>query len=494
MSKFELGRRTVMTNAVLFGATMGLPLAGCSKAAPNADGSISFPKDFLWGTATSSYQIEGSTSADGRGPSIWDTLVKTPGKIKDGSNGDIACNSYTRWREDIALIKSLGLKSYRFSIAWPRIQADGTGPANQKGLDYYKNLIDGLLEAGIRPLPTMYHWDLPQGLQDKGGWPARDTADRFADYASILVKALGDRTPNWCVFNEPSAFTGAGYKDGIHAPGHKSTEEFLRATHTVNRAYGLTDRATKALRPKIQLSNAINMSPAYPATDSAEDMAATKRFDAYLNMWFAQTSQTGQYPEGVLPADQLRAMLNYLPEDEAILKAPYDWMGINYYTPFRVSADPTAKDPFLTGIKGEWATAPIPNAPKNDIGWQIYPIGLADVLKHMHKLVGDIPFEVLENGGAFNEAPDASGRIKDQRRIDFLDTHLRAVADAIAAGVPVRAYHLWSLMDNFEWSEGYSQRFGMVYTDYANGQKRMPKDSAAWYAKVAKRNGLVRAG
>jgi beta-glucosidase len=487
-----LNRRDVLARAVLFGSAMGLPLGGCSRAAP--DGTVTFPKDFLWGTATSSYQIEGSTTVDGRGASIWDTFAKTPGKIKDGSNGDVACDSYRRWRDDIALIKSLGLKSYRFSIAWPRIQADGVGAANQKGLDYYKNLIDGLLEAGIRPLPTMYHWDLPQSLQDKGGWPARDTAERFADYATILVKALGDRTPDWCVFNEPSAFTGAGHMDGIHAPGLKNKELFLLATHTVNRAYGLTDRAVKGLRPGIKLSNAINMSPAYAASDSAEDMAATKRFDAYVNMWFAQTSQTGQYPEGVLPADQLLKLLDFRAEDEAILKAPYDWMGINYYTPFRVSADPKATHPFLTGVKAEWAVAPVANAPKNDIGWQIHPVGLSDVLKHMHKLVGDIPFEILENGGAFNEAPDATGRIKDQRRIDFLDGHLRAVADAIAAGVPVRGYHLWSLMDNFEWGEGYTQRFGMVYVDFENGQKRIPKDSAAWYAKVAERNGLVKAG
>jgi beta-glucosidase len=489
MSSPKFDRREVLTNAVLFGAAIAIP--GTAQATGRLRRRVMFPKDFLWGTATSSYQIEGSTNVDGRGASIWDTFAKTPGKIKDGSNGDIACDSYRRWREDIALIKSLGLKSYRFSIAWPRIQADGTGPTNQKGLDYYKNLIDGLLEAGIRAVPTMYHWDLPQALQDKGGWPERDTAERFADYAAILVKELGDRTPDWCVFNEPSAFTGAGHMDGIHAPGLTDKALFLRATHTVNRAYGLTDRAVKALRPGIKLSNAINMSPAYSASDSAADLAATKRFDAYVNMWFAQTSQTGQYPEGVLPADQLRKLLDFRPEDEAILKAPYDWMGINYYTPFRVSADPTATHPFLTGVKAEWATAPVANAPKSDIGWQIYPIGLADVLKHMHKLVGNIPFEILENGGAFNEAPGRDGRIRDRRRIDFLDTHLRAVADAIAAGVPVRAYHLWSLMDNFEWGEGYTQRFGMVYTDYANNQRRIPKDSAFWYAQVAKRNGLL---
>jgi beta-glucosidase len=492
MTDVELDRRTILANAIVFGAAIGAPSAAFARA--KGKGRVLFPKDFMWGTATSSYQIEGSTDVDGRGVSIWDIFAKTPGKTKDGKNGDVACDSYRRWREDIALIKSLGLKSYRFSIAWPRIQADSTGPVLQKGLDYYKNLIDGLLEAGIRPLPTMYHWDLPQALQDKGGWPARDTADRFADYAAILVKALGDRTPDWCVFNEPSAFTGAGYKDGIHAPGHRSTEEFLRATHTVNRAYALAYRAAKALRPAIQLSNAINVSPAYPKTNSAADLAATKRFDAYVNMWFAQTSITGRYPEGVLPADQLRTLLDYRPEDEAILKTPYDWMGINYYTPFLVSHDPTETHPFLTGIKAEWATAPKPGMPKTDIGWQIYPVGLTDVLKSVRKVVGDIPFEILENGGAFNEAPDARGRIRDQRRIDFLDTHLRAIADAIAAGVRVRAYHLWSLMDNFEWSEGYTQRFGMVYVDFDNGQKRMPKDSAAWYAAVARRNGLTRVG
>jgi beta-glucosidase len=487
-----LDRRRFMTTASLLGATLTLPtIAEATARAARPKRLVRFPKDFVWGTATSSYQIEGSVNVDGRGKSIWDTFSHTPGKIRDGSNGDVACDSYRRWREDVALIKSLGLKSYRFSIAWPRIQADGTGAANQKGLDYYRGLIDGLLEVGIRPLPTLYHWDLPQALQDKGGWPERDTASRFADYARITTQALGDRTPDWCIFNEPSAFTGAGHKDGIHAPGLTDTRLFLKSTHTVNLAYGMAYRAIKSVRPDCKMGNAINVSAVYAATDSAKDKEAARRFDNYVNLWFLHAAKTGTYPDGVLPPDQINDLLGIRDGDSAIMKTPYDFLGINYYTPFRASDAPNEKDVFLTGLKAEWATARDGQNPKSDIGWRIYPVGFTDVLKRVNEFMGGIPIEILENGGAFNDKPGPDGRIRDIRRIAFLDDHLRAMHDAMTAGVPVRAYHHWSLMDNFEWGEGYSQRFGMVFTDYDDNQKRIVKDSGNWFAAVAARNGLL---
>lgn len=485
-------RRSFMGSAFAMGAILVVPGGTLARAAKQSLPQVRFPKNFMWGAATSSYQIEGAVDVDGRGPSIWDTFSRIPGKIRDGSNGDVACDSYRRWREDHDLIESLGLKSYRFSLAWPRIQPDGFGAVNQRGLDHYKRIIEDLLRRGMRPLPTLYHWDLPQALQDRGGWPARDTAQRFADYAEIVTRAMGDLCRDWCVFNEPSAFTGAGYKDGIHAPGHTCTGEFLRATHTVNRAYGLAYRAMKAVRPELQLSNAINVSAVYPASDSAADIEAARRFDNYVNLWFLKTAKDGAYPDGVLPPEQMDELLNRREGDMDIVRTPYDWMGINYYTPFLASADPEETGAFLTGVKAQWATGPDGSQePKTDIGWRVYAPGFADVLKHVRQLYGDVPFEILENGGAFNDVPDADGRIRDARRIDYLDGHLRAVADAIAAGVNVRAYHQWSLMDNFEWGEGYSQRFGMVYTDYADNQRRTVKDSGRWFAAAAARNGLL---
>lgn len=479
--------RRGLLGGVALGATLALPRAARAQAPARA---LAFPKGFVWGTATAAYQIEGAVDVDGRGRSIWDTFSHTPGKTKNGDTGDVACDSYRRWREDIALVKALGLKSYRFSIAWPRIQADGRGPANQRGLDHYRRMIDALLAEGIRPLPTLYHWDLPQALEDRGGWPVRDTAHRFTDYATIVTRALGDRVPDWGVFNEPKTFTALGYQAGIHAPGRRDEAAFLRSTHVVNLAYGMAYRAMKAERRGLRIGNAIDVSFGYPASDSAADRAAVERWDKFNNLWFLEPALTGRYPEGVLPGDRLAALLDIRDGDLAMLRAAPDWIGINYYSPFRIAAVPPSGRLVGDGIDAKWAVAPVPSA-KTDIGWDIYPAAFQAILQRLATITRDIPIEITENGASFNIAPGPDGRIHDAQRIAYLDGHLRAVHGAITAGVPIRGYHQWSLLDNFEWAEGYSQRFGMVWTDYANGQKRTIKDSGHWYAGVAQRNGLL---
>lgn len=479
--------RRGLLGSMALGATLSLP--SMARARP-ANAPLAFPDGFYWGTATAAYQIEGAVDVDGRGKSIWDTFSHTPGKTKNGDTGDIACDSYRRWPEDIALVKALGLKSYRFSIAWPRIQADGRGPANSRGLDHYSRIVDTLLAAGIRPLPTLYHWDLPQALEDQGGWPVRETAHRFTDYAAIVTRALGDRVPDWGVFNEPKTFTALGYQAGAHAPGRRDEAAFLRATHVVNLAYGMAYRAMKTEHRGLKIGNALDVSFGYPASGSAADRAAVARWDKFNNLWFLEPALTGSYPAGVLPDDRLAALLDIRDGDAELLRASPDWLGINYYSPFRVAAVAPTGKLVGDGIDAKWAVAPSPTA-KTDLGWDIYPAAFQAVLEQLGQVTGSIPIEITENGASFNIAPDANGRIRDSQRIAYLDGHLRAVRGAIAAGTPIRGYHQWSLLDNFEWAEGYSQRFGMVWTDYENGRKRTIKDSAQWYAALAKRNALL---
>lgn len=480
-----MDRRTFVGSAIAFGGTLSHVGFAASPAKP----ALRFPPGFIWGTATAAYQIEGAIDVDGRGPSIWDTFSRTPGKTRNGDTGAVATDSYRRWAEDIDLINALGLKSYRFSIAWPRIQATGAGPANQRGLDHYKRIVDRLLGLGIRPLPTLYHWDLPQALEDEDGWANRDTAYRFAEYAQIVARALADRVSDWGLFNEPRAFTQVGYQHGGHAPGRKDEAAFLRVTHVVNLAYGLGSRAMRAVRPDLKLGNALDVSMGYPASGTADDAAAARQWDAFNNLWFLETPLTGQYPKGVLPDDRLTDALGMRAGDNKILKAPLDWIGINYYSPSRISRDHSVKGLFGNGVKAEWAVAP-GRQPKTDIGWDVYAPGFAAVLKRLHEVSGRIPIEITENGAAYNTTPSHDGRIKDHARIAYLESHLRAVHEAIQAGVPIRGYHHWSLLDNFEWAEGYTQRFGMVWTDYANGLKRTVKDSGNWFSAVATANAL----
>jgi beta-glucosidase len=475
---------TVSSNA----AHIARPVTPDDFRARQLDTTSTFPKNFFWGTATSGYQIEGAWKEDGKGESIWDSFAHTRGKIKNGDTGDLACDSYHRWREDIALMRAMNLNSYRFSISWPRIQPTGSGAANSKGLDYYSRLVDALLEARIRPLVTLYHWDLPQALEDAGGWPNRDTASRFAEYAERMARALGDRISDWLLFNEPLAFTYRGYLEGTHAPGRKSLLDFLRASHTVNLAQGAGFRALKAARPSARVGTAFSMSPCEPATNTGEDKLAAERADAITNLWFLEPVLKGRYPEAlaVLPD----AAWGVKSADLDNMRAPLDVIGINLYYRTIASASGAIERVFhpqewlfpvkLTG--GEQGS-------RTDVGWEIWPGALYDMLTRISRDFNRPVIEITESGCAYNDGPDASGAIHDTRRIDYHRQYLQALARAISDGADVRGYHAWSLIDNFEWAEGFSQRFGLVYMDFQT-QQRSIKESGRWYAKVAEKNAL----
>ncbi|MFL6548550.1 MAG: GH1 family beta-glucosidase [Povalibacter sp.] len=492
-----MNRRDLLQSSLALSglAAYATPLIGAAAAAdatPPATSTASgvFPSGFLWGAATAAYQIEGAWKEDGRGESVWDRFAHTPGKVLNGDNGDVACDSYHRFQDDIALLKQMNLKTYRYSIAWPRIQPDGRGKANEKGLDYYKRLTDAILEAGIRPIPTLYHWDLPQTLEDAGGWPNRETADRFADYTQIVANALSDRIGQWLIFNEPKTFTGVGYWQGRHAPGRKEPLQFIKATHTVNLAQGMAFRVLKAVRSNLEVGSAFDVSPMFPATDSYADLAAAERWHKFQNLWFVHTALHGRYPDGALAADKQDELLGFREGDDKIMRAPLDFMGINYYAPFIVRHVPEGNGVPGLDLQGQWANAP-GEQEKTDIGWDIYPVGFYEILMRMSRECGNLPIEITENGAAYNVGPDAKGQIHDPQRIAYLRSHLTELSRAINDGARVRAYHCWSLMDNFEWAYGYSQRFGLVYVNFAKGQKRTIKDSGQWYGKVAAANKVV---
>jgi len=495
----RLNRRRFLQSALATGAVAALPatfLNGCGgssqpRAAIQAvpfepPSEASFPKGFFWGTATASYQIEGAWNEDGKGESIWDRFAHTPGAIKNSDNGDTACDSYHRWREDIALMHAMNLNSYRFSMGWPRIQPTGSGAANQKGLDYYSRLVDALLEAHVRPMVTLYHWDLPQSLQDAGGWTNRDMVGRFSDYVQLIAKALGDRVSDWNLFNEPIAFTDLGYLDGTHAPGHKSIVEFLRATHVVNLAQGESYRALKSARSSARVGTAFSMSPCEPATNSEADKLAVERAHAVTNVWFLETALRGRYPDAFtfLPERIMRIKSG----DMETMRAPLDFIGINLY--YRtICSSPSAKER-LTNTQ-DWLF-PVKmvggeQGPKTDSGWEVWPKALYDMIMRVTRDYNRPVIEITESGCAYNDIPDAAGRIDDRRRTEYYRGHLGAVAKSIADGADVRGYHAWSLIDNFEWAEGFSQRFGLAYVDFKT-QQRTPKDSGKWFAKVAAEN------
>ncbi len=460
--------------------------ASSNPSAPNFPAQAVFPKGFLWGTATASYQIEGAWTEDGKGESIWDRFTHTPGTIKNGDTGDIACDSYHRWREDIALMKAMNLNSYRFSIAWPRIQATGTGPANPKGIDSYSRIVDALLEARIRPMVTLYHWDLPQALQDSGGWTNREMVGRFSDYVQLVGKALGDRVSDWMLFNEPAAFTDLGYLDGTHAPGHKSILEFLRATHVVNLAQGESFRALRSVRPTARVGTALSMSPCEPATNSEADQLAATRAHAITNIWFLEPALRGRYPEALtfLPETAMRIKSG----DMEKVRAPLDFVGINLYYRTMASSPGTVErvghaQNWLFPVKMEGGQ----QGPKTDIGWEVWPKALYDMVMRITRDYNRPVLEITESGCAYNDEPDSGGAIPDLRRIAYHREYLGALAKSIADGADVRSYHAWSLMDNFEWAEGYSQRFGLAYIDFKT-QKRTIKESGRWYAQVAAGN------
>lgn len=478
-----MDRRNLLKGGAAAGLSFLRPDRGLAGVAPQTDKT--FPPDFLWGAATAAYQVEGAWDADGKGPSIWDTFAHTAGKIHGGDTGDIACDSYHRYHDDAALIRRLGLKSYRFSISWPRLQADGRGPVNARGLDYYKRLTDAVLEAGARPLVTLYHWDLPQALEDAGGWPNRDTASRMADYAHIVGTALGDRIDHWAVFNEPKTFTHLGYWQGIHAPGRTEPLAMLKATHTVNLALGMSFRALKSASPRALVGNVCDVAPMLPKTASHADAAAAARYDRFLNRWFLEPALTGAYPK-VLPPEREHDLLGWRDGDETIVRADLDHVGLNYYTSWTVADDRAATN----GVPGLNTTAEwgVGGHAKTDIGWDIYPQGFFDILTEMQGLTGHRPIEITENGASYNLRPGPDHHVHDVKRIAYLQSHLQEVRRAIAAGVPIRGYHCWSLMDNFEWAAGYSQRFGLAYLDFPH-LERQPKDSFFWYRDVIRANG-----
>lgn len=464
-----------------------------------------FPDGFLWGMASAAYQVEGAWNADGKGESNWDRFSHTVGKIKGAATGDIACDQYHRYQEDVAILKRLNQKSYRFSTSWSRIQPSGTGPVNHKGLDYYSRLTDALMEAGIRPFCTIYHWDLPQALEDRGGWPNRDLASYYADFAGILAKHLGDRITVWAPFNMPWTFTYYGYGIGVFPPGRASFEQFLKAAHTVNLAQGEAFRAIKAASAKATVGSAYGMAPAYPKTASDADRAATARYHAMNNIYFLNTAIYGEYPKAFVGEIPYEAM-GFKPGDEKIMKVPLDWIGFHYYTRRVVSAaragssesggtghfgtetegegGSSARDP-LTQIHVEMPT----EGPLTEAGLEIWPRGIYDLVMQISREYNYPVIEISENGCCYLDNPDETGHVPDMHRTSFHQQHLAELSRAIVDGARVRAYHAWSLVDNFEWADGYTQRYGLTYVDFRN-QKRTIKDSGFWYGRIAAANRL----
>ncbi len=427
-----------------------------------------FPKDFVWGVATSSFQIEGASTADGKGESIWDRFCRQPGAIADASNGDIACDHYNRLEEDLDLIASLGVNAYRFSVAWPRVQPLGSGAWNAKGLGFYERLVDGLLQRGIRPYLTLNHWDLPQALQDHGGWEARDTVHRFVDYARHVNTALGDRCAAITTHNEPWVVAVLGNEQGVFAPGIKNRAKMLQVSHHLLLSHGLAMQAMRADGARSQIGIVLNLAPQMPATAMPADVAAAQMVDARNRLWYTDPLFKGTYPQAVL--DEVGADAPKVePGDMAAIQTPMDYLGINYYSRGVVSADGS-----------EWK-AKERGLPVSEMGWEIYPEGLTDLLCLLHNDYPNLPpMHVTENGGAFPDTAMVDGRVNDADRLDYLQTHIAAVADAMDRGVKMGGYMVWSLMDNFEWSSGYLKRFGIVHIDYET-QKRTPKASALWY-------------
>jgi beta-glucosidase len=439
-----------------------------------------FPRGFAWGCATSAYQIEGAWNEDGKGESIWDRFCHTTGRIKNGDTGDVACDHYHRYKEDVALMKELGLNAYRFGISWPRVFPEGRGQLNEKGIDFYSRLIEELLAAGIKPLPTLYHWELPQALQEIGGWANRDVAGYFADYCAAVVDRLGDRADTWLIFNEPWIFTIAAYLTGVIAPGIRDPELGLRAGHIANLAQGLAVRAVRATGKAGSVGTAFSMSGYYPESESEEDRQAAERLHAFNNVWFLETVQNGRYPDAY-PGGLDPKRLGIKPGDMELVKAPLDFIGINLYTRTVVSADPTDRNLGLRRI-------PQTGAEQMDNGWEVYPEAIYQVTM---RIWNDYrrPIFITENGCAFNEGPDEGGAVNDDRRVSYCRRHIAQMARAIEDGADVRGYYAWTLMDNFEWIQGYSQRFGLVYVDFATQQRTMKK-SGHWYRDLIRSNCL----
>ncbi|MEV8512406.1 GH1 family beta-glucosidase [Dactylosporangium sp. NPDC051484] len=460
---------------------------------------LTFPPGFLWGAATASYQIEGAVAEDGRTPSIWDTFSHTPGRTVGGDTGDVACEHYHRYREDVALMSDLGLGSYRFSVAWPRVQPGGRGPMNGKGLDFYRRLVDELLERGITPWVTLYHWDLPQELEDAGGWPARDTAARFAEYAALVHGALGDRVRHWTTLNEPWCSAFLGYASGVHAPGRQHAPDALAATHHLLLGHGEAVRAIRANDPGAQLGVTLNLyavSPADPG--NAGDLEAARRIDGLANRIFLDPVLRGAYPEDVRQDLAGISDFGFVRDgDLDVIATPLDLLGINYYSRHVVAApEPDAPAESYRRVPTPWPGGEDvrfvkrPGVPVTDMDWEVDAPGLTETLVRVARDYPGIPLYVTENGAAYVDIPGADGAIDDAERVAYFDAHYRACLDAIAQGAPLRGYFAWSLLDNFEWAFGYSKRFGIIGVDYAT-QRRTIKASGHRYGDVVRRNGLA---
>ncbi|MGW4466169.1 GH1 family beta-glucosidase [Micromonospora sp. NPDC004704] len=454
-------------------------------------GDLRFPVDFWWGAATAAYQIEGAVTEGGRTPSIWDVFAATPGRIEDGGTGETATDHFHRYREDVALMAELGLAAYRFSVAWPRIRSAGGAGVNAAGLDFYDRLVDALLAAGITPVATLYHWDLPQELEQAGGWTNRDTAGHFADYASAVASRLGDRVRLWNTLNEPWCSAFLGYGSGGHAPGRTSHRDALTATHHLLLAHGLATRALRAAATTGQVGIALNAGRVRPVSTAPADLDAARRIDGLLNRIFFDPLLRGAYPADIQADTAGITDWSFVRDgDLAVISTPIDALGVNYYQPDLVGAAPAGQSdpgtPYPTAQDIVFHPTP---GPVTDMGWSIDPTGLREVLLGIRRDYGDIPMYVTENGAAYVDRVTPDGRVPDPERIDYLHAHLAAVHEAMSAGVDLRGYFVWSLLDNFEWGYGYSKRFGLVHVDYAT-QARTLKDSAHWYREVIAAGGL----
>ncbi len=438
-----------------------------------------FPPDFVWGAATSAYQIEGSPLADGAGSSIWHKFAHTPGKIDGGDHGDVACDHYHRFADDVALMRELGIQSYRFSTAWARVLPDGTGRPNPQGLDFYSRLVDKLLEHGITPSVTLYHWDLPAALEVRGGWAHADAPKWFAEYAHLMFRTLGDRVPMWATLNEPWVTMDNGYVTGGHAPGRRDWAEAARVSQNLLRAHAAAVAVYRS-EWKQQIGLVVNLVPVEAATDAAADCAAAQRMDAYLNRHFLDPALLGKLP--VELSDMFgEAWPAMAAEEVSRLREPIDFVGINYYLRIVVRDDPFAGPPRARVVSP-------PNCPRTALGWEIYPQGLADTLEWVRSRYGDLPLYVTENGAAFDDIPQPNGSVNDGERVQYIKEHLEAAGQALRAGINLRGYFVWSLFDNFEWQHGYSKRFGIVRVDYPT-QRRIPKASARFYSQVIRSSG-----
>ena len=451
---------------------------------------LRFPDNFLWGSATSAYQIEGAWNEDGKGESIWDRFSHTPGKVRDGSNGDLACDHYHRYHDDVALMQSLGLQAYRFSVAWPRVLPDGRGQVNQAGLDFYKRLVDELLQRAITPFVTLYHWDLPQVLEDEGGWPVRSVGEAFVEYADVVTRALGDQVKHWITHNEPWCASFLDYQIGKHAPGRTSWPDGIAAAHHLLLSHGWAVPVIRQNSPAAEVGITLNFTPSYAASRSAADMEQQRREDGYANRWFVDPLYGRGYPADMV-ADYVAAgylaaegMAMVQPGDLQVIATPTDFLGVNFYTRSvaRSTAIPESENLPATVVAA-------PQAEWTEMEWEIYPQALHDLLLRLEYDYAPAKLYVTENGASYSDGPGDDGQIQDTRRREYLRMHFAAVQRAIQAGAPLAGYFVWSLLDNFEWDQGYLQRFGIVYVDYAT-QQRTPKASALWYREVIAANAV----